>query len=68
MAKMAPWQFHSHLLGYIESHPSQRHGQAAFNLMAELYPGEARKFTGTAFDPFYNDSRVDAFVRACLGE
>jgi len=42
--------------------PHIRLGQAVFNIAIERNPS-ARILCGTEFDPFYDDSRVDAFLK-----
>lgn len=42
--------------------PHIRLGQAVFNIAVERDPS-ARTLCGTEFDPFYDDSRVDAFLK-----
>jgi hypothetical protein len=41
--------------------PSLRRGQALFNALYAMHPGLAGKISGTAADPFYDDSREWAF-------
>jgi hypothetical protein len=38
-----------------------RVGQKAFNDFAEKYPELVEKITGTEFDPFYDDSKIESF-------
>jgi len=38
-----------------------RVGQKAFNDFAEKYPELDEKITGTEFDPFYDDSKIESF-------
>lgn len=40
----------------------QRYGQAVFNTAHFLYYEEARRLTGSLFDPFYGDDKVPAFL------
>ena len=44
----------------------QREGQAAFNAVYELWPNVADSLRGTSYDPFYDDSRKDAFLDIVL--
>lgn len=39
-----------------------RRGQTFFNVLSELEPELAERFTGTADDPFYNDGNLPEFV------
>ncbi len=61
-------KFYRRLVDFHSDRPQFRYGQAAFNLMAHLAPEKAEEHRGGPLDPFHNDSRVDAFVSACLGE
>jgi hypothetical protein len=44
-------------------HPDWRVGQAHFNVLADLAPDVADAVRGTNLDPFYDDARLDAFLR-----
>ena len=44
----------------------QRQGQAAFNAIHEFWPDIANSLRGSSYDPFYNDSRKDAFLNIVL--
>lgn len=39
-----------------------RRGQAFFDVLSELEPELAERLTGTADDPFYDDSKLPAFL------
>lgn len=41
-----------------------RKGQAAFNALAAVDSSMAEQIGGTALDPFYDDSRINAFYAA----
>ena len=43
--------------------PHLRLGQAVFNLAHLLYPYPTSRLVGTELDPFYDDSRVEAFLK-----
>lgn len=59
-------EFLEKLTDYHIEHPSQRYGQAVFNLMYELLPAYADIFRGSHMDPFYKDDRAGAFIEACI--
>lgn len=40
----------------------ERYGQAVFNSAYGLFPNEVGEIVATELDPFYNDSRVKAFL------
>jgi hypothetical protein len=40
-----------------------RKGQEAFNKLWEENPAVASAITGTEFDPFYDDSKLEAFYK-----
>jgi hypothetical protein len=40
-----------------------RPGQAAFNLLNATWPHVAGRIRGTDDDPYYDDTRLDAFAR-----
>lgn len=42
-----------------------RVGQVAFNVVHTLYPDLADEFRNTDIDPFYNDEKTQAFLKAC---
>lgn len=42
-------------------YPQYRHGQAAWNALYDLNPALASKVHGTDADPFYDDSKINAF-------
>lgn len=46
----------------VKVHQGQRRGQAAFNTIHELWPEVADSLRGSVYDPFYNDSKMDAFL------
>jgi hypothetical protein len=46
---------------------NQRKGQAAFNALYEMSPVLADKIRTTEFDPFYQDSKIPAFMREVFG-
>lgn len=46
----------------------QRHGQATFNAVYELWPNVANSLRGSTFDPFYDDSKVDLFLDSVLDQ
>lgn len=41
----------------------ERYGQAIFNAAFLIAPERANELRGTMYDPFYDDSRVDIFLR-----
>lgn len=53
---------------YMHFNPEQRFGQACFNVLYIEEPEVADMIRTTEFDPFYLDSRVDAFLREVFGE
>lgn len=65
---MSEGEFYKKLYEFIEEKSSYRLGQAAFNLMTDLAPHIAKKYLGSDLDPFYNDERIEEFVRICLEE
>lgn len=46
----------------MDHYPDLRLGQAVYNIAIERDPS-ARILCGTEVDPFYDDSRVDAFLK-----
>jgi hypothetical protein len=52
------------LEAYKESNDRQRHGQAVFNLAHRIDATAANTLRSGPLDPFYDDSRVDAFLDA----
>jgi hypothetical protein len=50
----------------MHEHPTWRTGQAYFNALYTLYPEVADAVRATDADPFYQDSRLDAFFEAIL--
>lgn len=42
---------------------AQRVGQSIFNACHELYPEVAEDLRASACDPFYTDSKIDAFLQ-----
>lgn len=46
-------------------HPELRAGQALWNVTVELWPDIANPLRGTEVDPFYDDSKIGAFIMAC---
>lgn len=62
---MTKQEFFAALAMYQALNPTQRRGQAVFNLFATLtdHQGIPMNATvGTEFDPFYFDDRVEAFL------
>jgi hypothetical protein len=59
-------EFYEELSKYMDENPSQRKGQATFNLMYILHPKEADVFRGGANDPFNNSSKSDFFIKLCF--
>ena len=48
------------LVGWYAAHyPSQRRGQATFNVLYEVRPDLSELIRGTVFDAFYQDSKLD---------
>jgi len=43
------------------NNPEWRRGQAWFNTLYTLHPEVAEQFRGAPDDPFYQDSKLDAF-------
>lgn len=43
------------------NHPELRYGQAIFNAACKM-TNKANALAGTDLDPFYNDSKVEAFL------
>lgn len=48
--------------------PTWRMGQAFFNTLASLHPAIAETYRSTAVDPFYQDSRIAAFLSDLYNE
>lgn len=46
-----------------EIYPEWRYGQAVFNTCHSLFPEIADSLRGTEYDPFYEDTRVEAFLQ-----
>lgn len=58
-------KFDSYLLvasHYWSEHPTQRRGQAHFNILHAINPVVANRIRTTLADPFSDDSRMDAFL------
>ena len=49
---------------YMSHHPDQRLGQAAFNMLYEIFPEEVGRLRGSMVDPFYNDNKINNFLTA----
>lgn len=49
---------------YYHSEPLQRIGQAYYNALSELHPELAGEINSTDLDPFFNDGRLDEFLKA----
>lgn len=62
--KPALWQRADEL---CEKNPALRRGQALFIALTELNPDKADRIRGTKFDPFYSNSRINAFLREVEG-
>lgn len=58
--------FYDKLEKYRKDHPTERLGQAAFNLAYKLKPREALQYQNTIHDPFYHDERTDQFIKLCF--
>lgn len=58
--KMAEYLYHT--ATEIQRHPEWRVGQAYFNILHRLHPEVADAVRGTSKDPFYNDTRIPAFL------
>ena len=43
------------------THPGERAGQAAFNVLVEARPDLSEQIRTTDLDPFYHDDRLPAF-------
>ena len=52
----------------MRRYPELRFGQCVFNIAADFYPVRAMALAGTDLDPFYNDSRVAAFLDALASD
>lgn len=46
--------------------PNQRDGEFIFNLMHEVNPVMATKYTATDISPYNDDSKIDSFIAACF--
>lgn len=55
------------LYEFFRSQQKHRTGQAVFNAAHAVVPKKVNALWGTSVDPFYDDSRVVAFLEA-LGE
>lgn len=52
------------LLEKVKNKPEEwRVGQALFNYAYGMYPEEVDKITGTVNDCFYDDSKIDTFLK-----
>lgn len=60
-------QFYRDLEQECKDKPMWRRGQSAFNLMARIRSVQVDNLRGTSVDPYYDDSRIEAFYEACLG-
>lgn len=49
---------------YMNAHPSQRFGQALFNVLDQTHPQIASLVHGTDLDPFYEDTMNSRRIRA----
>jgi hypothetical protein len=63
---MKSYEFYQALAEYMKANPNYRRGQAAFNLMHDIYPITADLHRGGRLDPYYNSDLTDAFIEACL--
>lgn len=43
-------------------HGRYRSGQAYFNVLSDMRPDLAERFTGKEFDPYYDDTKIPAFL------
>lgn len=57
-------EYSDRVLRCFIDHPDYRLGQAAFNVALSIWPGIVRPLVGTPADPFYDDSRLGAFIEA----
>jgi hypothetical protein len=55
-------EFNYKLNSYIKRNPHVRKGQAAYNVLFELFPTEVGVLTGTDIDPYYDDRKIALFV------
>lgn len=64
---MTEAQFWMRVVKYQAQWPSQRLGQAAFNVLCEVRPDLAEKVRGSGIDPFYvrepSDKRWFGFLK-----
>ena len=60
-------QFYKDLAKAMNIMPLWRRGQAAFNTAALHCATKADELRGGPLDPYYDDTRIEAFVEACLG-
>lgn len=58
----------THLYHENVSRYGQRPGQAMWNAWEEYRPQLVQKYRATDLDPFYDDSKLGAFVAACIGD
>jgi hypothetical protein len=56
-------EFMALLHEYMMQNRGQRKGQAAFNLLYTYFPEQVDEVRGSHLDPFYNDGRLDPFLR-----
>lgn len=57
-----------HFRDYLLTHPGERLGQAAFNVMHNQYPEQANKYRDTKLDPFHHNHRAGLFIDTCLAD
>jgi hypothetical protein len=48
----------------MKRYPSWRPGQAYFNTLVSLRPDISKELETSILDPYYNDSRIPAFLEA----
>lgn len=59
-------EFYTALSKYRDENPTQRRGQAVFNVMSHLHQHAANAFRGGINDPFHDDSKSDFFIELCF--
>lgn len=55
-------EYRAELLRYFITHPGQRYGQCAFNVLFSMDQKAANEIRATTLDPFYICERIPAFM------
>jgi len=60
--EVAYMQYMRNVTDYMSHHPTQRRGQAHFNVLYVMYPHIANQVRGCEIDPFMDDTLLPYFM------